>query len=305
MLNSLIARYKGLLCLLILTPLILAPFSVSFADEYHYNNILVGDRASGMGGAYTAVSDDPTGMYYNPSGIMYSTMRNLSASVNAYYNLTKKYESVIGGHGWERKSASLLPNYFGIIQPLGKLKVGFSYAVPDSIQEDQDQTFYNLPLDPTVEKFNTGVKISKYIINFNNDDNIYNFGPSIATEIAKDFSAGLTLYIHHRRSHLIINEFLTTSNDGYAWINNYSETNEWGVKPILGLMWSPIEKISIGLAISKTMLLDSVTTSQKTSRREGIWVDNNNDGIADDIDNNGIPDIEYTPKIQRENTLYR
>src|SRR3990172_2529925 len=54
------------------------------ADEYHYNNILIGDRAAGMAGAYTAISDDPSGLYYNPAGIVFAPRRSFSASVNAY-----------------------------------------------------------------------------------------------------------------------------------------------------------------------------------------------------------------------------
>ena len=63
--------------------LLVAGHSTSvLADEYHYNNMLIGDRASGMGGAYTAVSDDATGMFYNPAAIVYVGDRNFSASVN-------------------------------------------------------------------------------------------------------------------------------------------------------------------------------------------------------------------------------
>ena len=43
-----------------------------FADDLHYVNMLVGNRAAGLGGAYTAISDDPTGCYYNPAGIAFS-----------------------------------------------------------------------------------------------------------------------------------------------------------------------------------------------------------------------------------------
>ena len=32
-----------------------AMFGVATADEFHYNNFLIGDRAAGMGGAYTAI----------------------------------------------------------------------------------------------------------------------------------------------------------------------------------------------------------------------------------------------------------
>ncbi len=92
---------------------------IASADEFHYNNLIIGDRAIGMGGAYTGVSDDPSGLYYNPAGVVYTTGRNLSASVNAFYSLDKKYNGVIGGLGWERNATALLPNFFGIVQPFG------------------------------------------------------------------------------------------------------------------------------------------------------------------------------------------
>ena len=131
--------------------------ALAAADELHYTNLLIGDRASGMGGAYTAISDDATGLYYNPAGIAYAAGRNFSASVNAYYNNEKKYKGVIGGNGWTRKSSSLLPNYFGVVQPIGKFKVGLSYAVPDSSMEDQQQLFTDLPLSASIQPFNPGV----------------------------------------------------------------------------------------------------------------------------------------------------
>ena len=245
------------------------------ADEYHYTNLLIGDRALGMGGAYTAISDDATGLYYNPAGIAYTAGRSISASVNAYYNTEKTYKSVIGGNGWVRKSSSLLPNYFGVVQPVGKFKVGISYAVPESIREDQDQTFHNLPLSSSIAPYNPpGTYISSYIINFNNESSVYNFGPSIAAELNDKMSAGLTLYYYQRKTQSILNQLIKTSNGGYEWTNNYYQTEERGLRPILGFMWMPVEKFSGGIAISKVMLTESDTTYQQSYRRENIAVDN-------------------------------
>lgn len=245
--------------------LIVAVPAFLFADDYHYNNTLIGDRAAGMGGAYIAVSDDPAGMYYNPAGLAYSTGRNLSASVNAFYNLTKTYKGVIGGHGWTRTSSAILPNFFGISQPFGNVKLGFSYAVPDSALEDQDQTFYNLP--STLP----GYTVPEYIINFNNEDNIHNIGPSIAFDLGKKMAVGLTLYGHFRKNQWIFNEevFLkdtSTSIIYTEWLNQYYESSEEGIKPILGLMLAPIEKLSIGVSVSKIFVLSQKTTFQQTSK---------------------------------------
>ena len=232
----------------------------AYADEFHYNNILIGDRASGMGGAYTAISDDPSGMFYNPAGIAYAKGNSMSASVNAYHAVSKKYDGVIGGNGWKRNSSALLPNYFGVLQPFGKLKAGFSYAVPDSSQEDQDQTFYNLA--STIP----GVTVDSYVINFNNSDAINNFGPSVATELTDNLSVGLTLYAHKRNSHLIFNQLVQLSNGSSEWTNQYLETDEWGVRPVVGLMWAPMDKLSVGLSLAKTFVFTSDTKLQMTGK---------------------------------------
>jgi long-chain fatty acid transport protein len=226
------------------------------ADEFHYNNLIIGDRAIGMGGAYTGVSDDPSGLYYNPAGVVYTTGRNLSASVNAFYSMDKKYNGVIGGMGWERNATALLPNFFGIVQPLGKVKFGFSYAVPDSIKEDQDQTFTGSL--PTA----LGSPATRYTINFNNEDNTYLFGPSIAAEINSRLSAGLTLYIYHRSNQSVMNQFVQLQDGRYEWSNQYIEKVERGYKPIIGFMVTPMEKLSIGISVAKTFLTSASMDTQ-------------------------------------------
>ncbi len=233
--------------------------TVSYADDFHYENVIIGDRASGMGGAYIAISDDASGMYYNPSGVAYSVGRNLSASVNAYHNLEKKFEGVIGSYGWKRRSSSLIPNFFGIIQPIGTIKVGLSYAVPDSIKEDQDQVFFRV--NPNVDR---------YVINLNNDDNTYNVGVTVAKDLTKNFAMGLTMYLHRRETQLVFNQFVErTSPAAYEWTNNYLETSETGIKPVLGFMFSPIDKLSLGLKLSKVFIFDSNSVYQETLSRNG------------------------------------
>ncbi len=223
--------------------------SPAFADEYHYNNIIIGDRASGIGGAYTAISDDASGCYYNPAGIVFAPGRSLSASANVYNYFRKAYKDVLGGKGWERVSSNLLPNYFGIIQPLGQGIIGFSYAVPDSRLENQKQTFYNFPgIDPTTK---LPLTITRYVINLNDTDYTYNFGPSYALKIRDNLSIGATLYLHYRGRELISNHFLTVDDGRYEWRNVYDSLTEWGLKPIIGMMWNPLDKVSMGLTVSQ------------------------------------------------------
>ncbi len=243
----------------------------AMADAYHYRNILVGERASGMGGAYTAVSDDTAGLYYNPAGIVYSTGTNLSGSANAIHASRKEYKDVFGGKGWEREASTFLPNFFGVVQDFGTgKKVGLSYVVPDAIIEDQDQTFRNIPsaIDTTGDGvLDTVTNINRYVINFNNDDQTYNFGPSYAKELSDSVSMGATLYLHHRRNQWILNQYITYDTADYEWVNTYYETREWGIKPVLGLMWTPSGgKTSYGLTFSTIEIFDSETRVETTQK---------------------------------------
>jgi long-chain fatty acid transport protein len=238
------------------------------ADEYHYNNIIVGDRSVGVAGAYIGVSDDPSGLYYNPAGIVYTQGRNFSASANAYHRSTALYPDVLAGNGYDRESSALLPNFFGVTQPIGPGVFGFSYAVPDTSTSDQDQEFNNIPT--TLGGGNT---MTRYVINFNETDNTYLIGPSYAMEVQKGLSVGATLYFHKRERQTINNQIINLQNAGpggtfHQWLNSYYQVSESGLRPTLGMMWSPLEKWAFGLTVSRVFVLDSQVTSQSVCTGE-------------------------------------
>lgn len=225
---------------------------LSIADEYHYNNMLIGDRASGLGGAYTAISDDAAGLFYNPAGIVYSEDLKLSASVNALNTSSMTYKGVLGSGDWVRESSSFIPNFFGITQKLGNGYFGFSYAVTDADVENQDSRFTNVPGAPL------------FVVNINNRDNTTKIGPSYAVALTDTLNFGVTLYLHMREKELVNNQWIRLSDDTYEWSSNYFETNETGINPILGLMWSPTDEISVGVSMRKTFILTSDAKSQRT-----------------------------------------
>jgi len=58
--------------------------SVLHAADANQQSVLLGERASGMGGAFVAMTGDPTSSYYNPAGLASLTKRGLSLSASAY-----------------------------------------------------------------------------------------------------------------------------------------------------------------------------------------------------------------------------
>lgn len=108
-----------------------------FADDYHNINGFAGARASAMAGAYTALSDDPSGIYYNPAGI-HEASDQYSLSANSYLKSSKTYYNVYGpGEDYNLNAESTIPNYFGLVKHYGSLHAGFMMAEPDYESVDQ------------------------------------------------------------------------------------------------------------------------------------------------------------------------
>lgn len=222
------------------------------ADDLHYNNILIGDRASGLAGAYTAVSDDASGLFYNPAGIVFTETLQLSASANALYSTKLVYEDVLNGGDWKRTSNNIVPNYFGMTTKLGDGYLGFSYAVTDFEVENQDSEFTTIP----------GVDL--FVINVNNNDKVTKFGPSYALSLNDEWDFGVTLYWHERDKEIINNQFIRLPGGEFEWTNIYFETEESGFEPVIGLMWSPDDALSFGLSVRQTFITSSSSRSQVT-----------------------------------------
>ena len=232
-----------------------------FADDFHYVNMLVGDRAAGLGGAYTAISDDPAGCFYNPAGIAFTPYISLSASANAFSTSVKTYKHAIrdvNGNtlDWEQESSSLLPNFFGMVRKFGSGKLGLSYAVSDSIQRRQKQTFYN------IKSIYPDNNIETYTININDNDKTYLFGPSYAYEFSDSFSIGVTLYIYYRDLEIIRTQLLQFEQGQHYLVNYYERKTDWGYKPIIGAIWEPLDKLAIGLSFSKIYVTSSDNQQQ-------------------------------------------
>lgn len=223
------------------------------ADQYHYKSLLIGNRAAGMAGAYTAVADDPDGLFYNPAGIAFSPDRQLSGSVNAIHTAHKNYTNINeGGFEWNRRSTAMVANFFGVYQELGPGVAGFSIAVPDRVAENQEQSYGPFETgDGTVEEFT---------FSHNMQDTTTYMGPTYALKLSSQLSLGLTLYAHHRQFELIEDQQVIKELDSGARIfedfYNHVQSTEWGIRPQLGLMWSPVPELSLGMRLARTWLED-------------------------------------------------
>ncbi|WP_238638810.1 OmpP1/FadL family transporter [Halorhodospira halochloris] len=245
------------------------PIPAAALTGSNYIGILVGERPMGMGGAYAAVSDDPSGLYYNPAGIVYGHAPNLSASVNAYHITSTRYSDALGeGSDWERDSEEFLPNFFGTTQPLGPVTVGFSYATPLAVREQQSQTFGAQDVGRD--------EVQLFSVNVDNSDTINEIGPSVAIEINDRLAVGATIYAHQREQQTIMTQVIDLKDDDYddyELQTVYQNREQLGLSWVAGAVFAPTERLSLGISVRGTEILSATNEVKGVCRGSEVQGD--------------------------------
>lgn len=70
--------------------------------------------------------------------------------------------------------------------------------------------------------------------------------------------------MHQRDTLIIQNQFLARNDNTNQWTNSYFKLSESGLKPVIGITWAPVEKLSLGLSLSKIFLMSSSAVRQDT-----------------------------------------
>lgn len=232
-----------------------------FGDAAHYKDTLVGERASGLGGAYVAMSDDPSGVFHNPAGLIFSTDSYISASTNVYNSSKQTYKNIGTNANYTTSSQSLTPGLLGFTQDWGPGKFGFAIVSPNPESVDQSDNITLEAGHPTGAK-----QITR---RFLRQDNVYLFGPAYSLEVSSNFSIGLSLLGSIRLLRSIDNTVAITQADKYFIDNSLFRSDEIGVIPKLGIQFMPVPKWALGLTIAKTLSVsgsfDLIRTLTKTN----------------------------------------
>jgi long-chain fatty acid transport protein len=174
-----------------------------------WNNTLIGCRAISMGGAFSAIADDPSAIFYNPAGLVYQQAR-FNFSIDSFHIWPTHEYTLPAGRKIQSKFDNTIPQIFFSYRTSEKVTLGFGVYVPyagGGVDWKKEQLGFPLKstlgvvsFTPTVsyqinEKVAVGLNINFYRSQFTLDTEMDPFGPVTAEESGSAVSAGLGIML--------------------------------------------------------------------------------------------------------------
>lgn len=225
--------------------------NAGICDQFNQRNLLPGGRASTMGGAFTAISDDASGGWYNPAGLAFVQNSDVSLSANAFTKSSHSIKGALGERDVAESSASLYPAFAGGTSKLGPFHVGYSYFTTD--RENSDESFvYDVSATETTSAFTYHRK--QLVVG----EKVF-AGASIALPIGNNLSLGVSEF-YYRRTMQMSQIESTVYNSGATFDASLRQStlNE-GSMTVIGLLLKGAG-FSMGLATKIPKALADNTT---------------------------------------------
>lgn len=223
--------------ILAITLQVLLVANTSHAAFSNPNALALGDRASGMGGAATALTGDvSSAAFYNPAVLARSPGQSFSASASVY----KKFDTIYGGDAdYTKTPLRINTGYFrsipastGNILSFGDYKVGLSIVVPDYDAFKGD-----------LRNTTTGTSTLSYT-----DESLW-VGGAVSKNIDADSSVGATLYYTARNFQRSIQDKTYSGNTLTELFTSEETLQQNSIVAVFGYYRKINPSLAIGLSL--------------------------------------------------------
>ncbi len=248
-------------------------------DNFQNINGFFGERATGLAGSYTAISDDVSGTYYNPAGLAFSQNSYYSINASSYNEVKVNHKNLFGpGQNYNRTSRNYLPNFIGFTRKDGRFTYGFSVLTAVNQSFDQSDRI-TLPIYRR--------NLSQLDISYTEEKFRLYAGPSVAFALTEKFSIGLTTYYMYDSNRKIVNQNENQFNENVTTVTEQNRRRTSGLMPVLGFQYMLTEKLSLGLSIRRIFVTGgnvsyrtNVTTAGRTGGPSSIVIQSTENGGA-------------------------
>ena len=204
------------------------------AGSSTYQDVLVGERASGMGGAFTALADDASAAYYNPAGLATVGSQNLSLSANVFDYQAQRLHGYFRGQDLRASSVSFFPSDWYTVIHTTRATYAIAVIVPESLSATATGNFSD---NGTRLQFNSNQSVQTYLI-----------GPSVGLALTPRLSVGAAAYLLYGR---YSNNFHGTLSDQSGLDEVFQQITGYqvGALGLAGLKYRLSDRVRLGLVL--------------------------------------------------------
>jgi len=226
--------FRAVLCAVLAAALLGAP---ALANEANYQQFIVGERASGMGGAVCSVANSVDACFFNPAGLARVTDNTLSISASLYgFQQLKLQDSLYPGEDAKTDTFVSIPSTFCSIWKLGTNEAcAFSAFIPHNNQIAQSQVYV----------------FDQHFYNFSLDDQVLWLGPSYGVALSDKLYAGISAFLVYRTYYRSENFYW--GNYSYAYSSAF-QYDALSALSVLGLQYKVDKRWNLGLTLQTPSL---------------------------------------------------
>lgn len=213
--------------------------SAASADDVNFRPYIVGSRAAGMGGAFTAQADDGSGPYYNPGGLAFVRRSQVSLSGSVYGVVSGSNADALGdGHGFTYRDLNIFPVATSVVWKLGEPEgdgsaIALSVFVPDAVR--------------TNDRDKLGSNQNAFFIS--NEDQTVWAGATWARRWGRiGIGASAFALFGTSLTQLELTAVDPADSSRFATITSRVDQTTFGVVGALGLRWDATDQLSVGLS---------------------------------------------------------
>ncbi len=212
-----------------------------------YQPYPIGERATGLAGAYTALAEDEAGAFYNPAGLAFTRGNSLSVSTSFYGLVFGSIQNGLGnGNDFNYSTLNLVPINASSLWHFGKAEEGksapwvfaFSVFTPSSVSVETRNDLLGGAINFFLDTRQKNVHL----------------GPTLAYRLSDRLSLGLSVFgvVHtesDRADYTALVPSMEAGKKSFAHLTVSREQFDVGLLGSLGVRFQATERWSFGVCV--------------------------------------------------------